>query len=106
MLTQEDIEFIRATRREVVAGRERLITVTYEGKPDRDPFTNEPIQGTGGGTRNVNAVVTEVSSLSKAERILVGGIEAVVGDQSTILEPETKAKSYYQQLKASGRLRK
>ena len=58
--------------REVVAGRERLITVTYEGKPDRDPFTNEPIQGTGGGTRNVNAVVTEVSSLSKAERILVG----------------------------------
>ena len=80
MLTQEDIEFIRATRREVVAGRERLITVTYEGKPDRDPFTNEPIQGTGGGTRNVNAVVTEVSSLSKAERILVGGIEAVVGD--------------------------
>ncbi|KMK75450.1 hypothetical protein [Alkalihalobacillus pseudalcaliphilus] len=39
-----------------------------------------------------------------------GGVDPILNgnsrQESTILEPETKAKSYYQQLKASGRLRK
>lgn len=79
MLNENDIEFMQNTRREVVANRERLITLYYQSEPAYDPITGQPI---GGGVKSeeVMSVVTEITSLFKMKRELVGGVEVMKGD--------------------------
>lgn len=81
MLTKEDIEFMKATRREIIANRTSKILVKFEGEPERDPISGEPIGG-GVEEREVDAIVTEISSRSsvRADRDIVGGIVVQEGD--------------------------
>ena len=79
LLTEADIEFMRAAQDEIYAYRERLIDVIYFEKV-YDDFTGELIDETA-VTREVNAVVTELSNRSKdGERHLINGIEYRDGD--------------------------
>lgn len=80
MLTDADIEFMRATREEVTAKRRRLVELTYtEGVIDE--YTGEVIDGRP-IKRTVSAVVTELSSSTSAgaDRYMEGGIEYEKGD--------------------------
>lgn len=79
ILTPEDIEFMKQTRKEIVSHREFPVTLFYETEGDRDPITGEPIGG-GEGTLKTTAVVTEISSQVKVDRYLVNGIEVEKGD--------------------------
>lgn len=77
MLTEHDIEFIKANRRELIANRTLKIIVKYKDVNERDPFTGEPIGDTE-STREVDAVVTEVSA--GEDREYIGGVEVLSGD--------------------------
>lgn len=77
MLTERDIEFIKANRRELIANRTLKIIVKYKDVNERDPFTGEPI-GDAESTREVDAVVTEVSA--GVDREYIGGVEVLSGD--------------------------
>lgn len=77
MLTEHDIEFIKANRRELIANRTLKIVVKYKDVNERDPFTGEPIGDTE-ATREVDAVVTEVSA--GVDREYIGGVEVLSGD--------------------------
>src|SRR5690554_3117743 len=77
MLTEHDIEFIKANRRELIANRTLKIIVKYKDVNECDPFTGEPI-GDSEPTREVDAVVTEVSA--GEDREYVGGVEVLSGD--------------------------
>lgn len=77
MLTEHDIEFIKANRRELIANRTLKIIVKYKDVNERDPFTGEPIGDTE-STREVDAVVTEVSA--GEDREYIGGVEVLRGD--------------------------
>lgn len=79
MLTDADIALIKATRDEVTANRKRPVTLTYEVEGATDPWTGDPIGG-GTETREVQAVVTELSSQAVADRVLIAGAEANIGD--------------------------
>jgi hypothetical protein len=77
VLTEHDIEFIKANRRELIANRTLKIIVKYKDVNERDPFTGEPIGDTE-STREVDAVVTEVSA--GEDREYIGGVEVLSGD--------------------------
>ena len=77
MLTKADIEFMKATRAELIANRTSKIIVKYKDVTERDPFTGEPISW-GDVTRTVDAVVTEIST--GIDRVFIGGIEVQTGD--------------------------
>jgi hypothetical protein len=80
VLTEHDIEFIKANRRELIANRTLKIIVKYKDVNERDPFTGEPI-GDPESTREVDAVVTEVSAVSAGvDREYIGGVEVLSGD--------------------------
>jgi hypothetical protein len=77
VLTERDIEFIKANRRELIANRTLKIIVKYKDVNERDPFTGEPI-GDPESTREVDAIVTEVSA--GVDREYIGGVEVLSGD--------------------------
>jgi hypothetical protein len=77
VLTEHDIEFIKANRRELIANRTLKIIVKYKDVNERDPFTGEPV-GDPESTREVDAVVTEVSA--GVDREYIGGVEVLSGD--------------------------
>lgn len=81
MLTQADIGFIKANRGELTANRTSKIIVKYSDVTERDPFTGEPI-GESEVTRQVDAVVTEISSAinARVDREIIGGIVVQTGD--------------------------
>lgn len=81
MLTPEDIEFMKQTRKEIVSHREHPVALFYETEGERDPITGEPIGG-GPGEIETFAVVTEFSSMasSSLERYLQNGILIEKGD--------------------------
>lgn len=79
MLTQEDIEFMRQTRAEIVENRQSSITLIYEDGGDIDPITEEVIGG-GEESKPTVGVVTEISSQVKIDRYLENGIEVEKGD--------------------------
>ncbi|MED3649954.1 hypothetical protein [Heyndrickxia sporothermodurans] len=79
MITQADIEYMRQTRAELVAGRQSDITLIYTDGGDKDPITGEPIGGDS-GTKPAVGVVTEISSVVKFDRFLENGIEVEKGD--------------------------
>lgn len=79
MLTDADIALIKATRDETTAHRKRPVTLTYDVEGVEDPLTGETVGG-GTDTREVQAVVTELSSQAVADRVLIAGAEANIGD--------------------------
>lgn len=89
MLTQADIEFMRQTRSEVIANRTSKINVKYSDVTERDPFTGEPI-GESEVTRQVDAVVTEISSAinARVDREIIGGIVVQTGDLTVSISLE------------------
>lgn len=79
MLTTYDIEFMHQSRVEMVAGRQSDITIVYEdGAGTVDPITGE--RSGGESKKQAKAVVTEISSQTKADQIIRGGIEVEKGD--------------------------
>lgn len=78
MLTKEDIAFIIATRDEVVANRERQVTITCRGAKKRNKITGVTEFST--DTHVVNAIVTDRTSRVAAERRLTDQAEIVEGD--------------------------
>jgi hypothetical protein len=79
LLTQEDIEFMRQTRSEVVANRQSPITLIYEDGGEIDPITEEVIDGET-KSKPTFGVVTEISSQVKIDRYLENGVEVEKGD--------------------------
>lgn len=77
MLNEHDIEFMRKSRGEILAHRERSIFVIYP-EIDRDPITGV-ILGETEQEREVNAVITEISS-AVPDRTVEGGITYYEGD--------------------------
>lgn len=76
MINEQDIELMHEWRDEVVVHRERPVTVVYVDKA-YDPITGVPI-GETEQTREVTAVVTEISSSS--DRNMADGIIYEEGD--------------------------
>ena len=76
MLNESDIDLIHAWGDEIYTLRERLVNVIYV-EETRDPITGEII-GKQEQIREVNAVVTEISSGD--ERTMVGGVIVEQGD--------------------------
>ncbi len=78
MITEWDIEFMRKTRAEMVAGRQSDIILYYKDGGAVDPITNEPI----GEIKEKPAVsvVTEIASQVKIDRLLENGIQVEKGD--------------------------
>lgn len=80
MLTDEDIEFIKNTRKEVVNNRQHDITIYWEVDGDTDPWTGEPLDPST-DDKVVKSVVTEITAINKgANRLIIGGIEVEEGD--------------------------
>lgn len=81
MINEADIEFMRNTRKEVVAGRQTLITIAYTGAGTVDDITGEVIGGNP-VERDVMSVVTEISSAASTsfERLVVNGVAVEKGD--------------------------
>lgn len=81
MLNDADIAWIKENRKEVVKGRQTLITIAYESAGTKDEFTDEIIPGERVES-DVMAVVTEISSMAGTgvERIIDGGIATEDGD--------------------------
>ncbi len=78
MLTDEDIEYMKASSDEIKTKRKRLIEVIYETS-SKNPITGEP-EGVQEVIREVESVITEVSAYGSAERYLSNGIEYEKGD--------------------------
>jgi hypothetical protein len=73
MLTNDDIQWIKANRSELTAGRTELITLVRQSTSDVDPYTGEPITSE---TREiVPAIWKEVSTVSNGDRSVVNGVE-------------------------------
>ncbi len=80
MVSRQDIEFMRQARAEMIEGRQSDITITYkDGGGAVDPITGEPI-GDGSEPRPAHAVVTEISSQVKIDRLVEDGINVEKGD--------------------------
>lgn len=80
MLTRQDIEFIKANRKEIVANRTHKVTMMYESVIEEDKWTDEPtVEET---PIDVDAVVTEISSSSGAgvDIQIVSGVVVEKGD--------------------------
>lgn len=96
MLTPEDIEFMKQTRAEIVAGRQSAITLIYADGGTKDPVTGEvtePIET----SVLANAVVTEISSQVKIDRYLESGIAVEKGDIWFSVDIDTIV-SFYEQI--------
>lgn len=76
MLNNADIEFMKATRKEIVEKRQTLITLDYTSAGTKDEFTGEVIGGET-ITRDVMSVVTEISG---EENVIDNGIATEKGD--------------------------
>lgn len=79
MLNENDIEYMRQSQDEIYVLRQRPISVIYVNKT-YDDITGEFI-GEAETVRDVNAVITEISTRSKdGSRRLINGVEVEQGD--------------------------
>lgn len=79
MLNENDIEYMRQSQDEIYVLRQRPISVIYVNKT-YDDITGEFI-GEAETVRDVNAVITEISTRSKdGSRRLINGVEVEHGD--------------------------
>lgn len=74
MLTQEDVEMIRQTRKEVYANRTESITLLYAGVLIKDDITGNEVFPPPTEFESV-AVVTDISSVANTDRFIAEGIE-------------------------------
>jgi hypothetical protein len=73
MLTNDDIQWIKANRSELTAGRTESVTLVRRSVSNVDPYTNEPITSE---TREiVSAIWKEVSTVANGDRSVVNGVE-------------------------------
>jgi hypothetical protein len=73
MLTNDDIQWIKANRSELTAGRTESIALIRQSVSGTDPYTGEPITSE---TREVvPAIWKEVSTVSNGDRSVVNGVE-------------------------------
>jgi hypothetical protein len=79
LLTPEDIEFMKETRKEIVSNRQSPITLIYADGGVEDPITNELTESTDVPFDTLG-VVTEIASQVKYDRYLENGIEVQKGD--------------------------
>lgn len=79
LLTQADIDFMKQTRKEIVAHREIPIILLYEVDGAKDPITDEVIGG-GEEEKLTSGVVTEISSQGTIDHFLTNGILVEKGD--------------------------
>jgi hypothetical protein len=73
MLTNDDIQWIKANRSELTAGRTESVTLVRQSVSEVDPYTNEPI--TSEIREVVPAVWKEVSTIANGDRSVVNGVE-------------------------------
>lgn len=73
MLTQSDIEWIKANRAEVTECRTEPVTLVREVVGEVDPYTGESTSGT--STEMVQAVWKEYSTVANGDRSVVNGVE-------------------------------
>ena len=79
MLNENDIEYMRQSQDEIYVLRQRPISIIYVNKT-YDDITGEFI-GETETERDVNAVITEISTRSKdGSRRLINGVEVEQGD--------------------------
>jgi hypothetical protein len=79
VLTLEDIEFMKQTRREIVSNRQSKIILIYSDGGEVDPITGEVLEPNE-VPFETTAVVTEISSLVKVDKRLESGLEVEKGD--------------------------
>lgn len=81
MLTNQDIEFMKESRKEMVGNRQTQIIIEYPGEVEYDELSGEVIGGEP-LTREVMSVVTEIASASNRffDRVLSNGIVVEQGD--------------------------
>jgi hypothetical protein len=73
MLTNDDVQWIKANRTELTAGRTESVTLVRQSASGGDPYTNEPI--TSEIRETVPAVWKEVSTIANGDRSVVNGVE-------------------------------
>lgn len=73
MLTNDDINLIKANRAELTQGRTESVTLIGETKTGEDPFTKEPI--TTPFEISADVVWKEYSTVSNGDRSIVAGVE-------------------------------
>lgn len=74
MLTQDDVNWIKSNRSELVQNRTESITILKPQIGGTDPYTNEPIE-LAPLPIVVQAVWKEYSTVSNGDRSVVGGVE-------------------------------
>jgi hypothetical protein len=79
MLTIDDIEFMKESRKEMTVSRQSAITLIYQNEGTKDPITGEVTDPIDIPFETL-AVVTEISSQVKIDRYLQNGIEVEKGD--------------------------
>lgn len=78
MLTKDDIAFMRATRHEIEANRNRDVIIEYRTGGVRNKITGVVEYGT--GTKTVKAITTDRTSRVAAERRIQEQAEVMEGD--------------------------
>lgn len=78
MLTNEDIEFIKRTREEIIFNRLRPLKIKYRAVSKRNPITG--VVESSLITKDVKAVVTDITSKAVEERYLFEQANVVSGD--------------------------
>lgn len=89
MLTQDDINWIKSNREEILMNRTEPVVVKRMTERERDPYTDEPYLENSGYLfyakhqiieETVQVVWKEFSTVSKGDRHVIGGIELKVDD--------------------------
>ncbi|WP_141431906.1 hypothetical protein [Bacillus sp. 03113] len=84
MLTQSDIEFIKANRAEITQNRTDSITLVRMVAGEPDPYTGEPTVGE--STELIDVIWKEYSTVANGERSVINGVELIAGDVQVTFE--------------------
>ena len=79
MLTEEDIEFIKANRSEILANRTEPVTLVHLVPGEKDPWTGESTGDTE-SPEIVEVVWKEYSTVANGDRDVIGGVELMQND--------------------------
>ncbi|AVP37423.1 hypothetical protein [Staphylococcus felis] len=78
MLTEEDLQYIKSNRAELIANRTQYVEITMTSHGVENPFTGELTLTQ--VTKEVSSVVTDRTSRVAAERRIYDGGEIIEGD--------------------------
>jgi hypothetical protein len=79
MLTENDIEFMKNNRSEILANRTEPITIIHLVPGAEDPFTGEPT-GVVEQPEVVGVTWKEYSTVANGDRSIIGGVELMQND--------------------------